>query len=133
MKLVSYTTKNAPHIKPEKKNVAKAFILFRSTGTIQLNMALTRLLNIQEGAKIAFHQDFHYPSDWYISLTDKPHGFKVTMLKTRGCSIQSNQLVGLIATSLSIGKDSPTPPDHFVSKLTDIQRKTCCMSYGLPL
>lgn len=53
MKLITYTTKNAPHIKPENK-VSKAFVIFRQSGIIQLNLALTKLLNIQEGAGSPF-------------------------------------------------------------------------------
>lgn len=83
MRLITYTTKNAPHVKPEKKTTAKAFMIFRSSGIIQLNLALTKLLKIQDGARIALHQDAQYPTDWYVSLTDKPEGFKVTMLKTK--------------------------------------------------
>ena len=113
MRLITYTTKNAPHIKPERKAVAKAYVIFRKSGIIQLNLALTKLMNIQEGARIALHQDAQYPSDWYISLTDKPDGFKVTMLKTKGCTIQSNQLVGLVESSTSVNKDLPTPPRQF--------------------
>lgn len=123
MKLITYTMKNAPHIKPETKAVAKAYVIFRKSGIIQLNLALTKLMNIQEGARIALHQDAQYQSDWYISLTDKPDGFKVTMLKTKGCTIQSNQLVGLVESSTSVNKDLPTPPDNFVSKLSVSQRK----------
>lgn len=123
MKLITYTTKNAPHIKPETKAVAKAFVIFRKSGIIQLNLALTKLLNIQEGARIAFHQDAQYQSDWYISLTDKPEGFKVTMLKTKGCTIQSNQLVGLVETSTSVNKDLPTPPVNSELKLNVSRRK----------
>lgn len=115
MKLITYTTKNAPHIAPDKQKSAKAFITFRANGMITLNLALCKLLNIQEGARISFHQDSQYPSDWYVSLSDKPDGFRVTMLKTRGCTIQSNQLVGLIAASVSIGKDIP-PPSRFALK-----------------
>ena len=122
MKLITYTTKNAPHIKPENK-VSKAFVIFRQSGIIQLNLALTKLLNIQEGARIAFHQDAQYPSDWYISLTDKPEGFKVTMLKTKGCTIQSNQLVGLVESSTSVNKDLPTPPGNSELKLNVSRRK----------
>lgn len=112
MKLITYTTKNAPHVKPEKKTAAKAFMIFRSSGIIQLNLALTKLLKIQDGARIALHQDAQYPSDWYVSLTDKLDGFKVSMLKSKGCTIQSNQLVGLIAASISVNKDNTTPPSH---------------------
>ena len=109
MRLITYTTKNAPHVTPEKKTAAKAFMVFRSSGIIQLNLALTKLLKIQDGARIALHQDAQYPSDWYISLTDKPEGFKVTMLKSKGCTIQSNQLVGLVAASVSVNKDNAAP------------------------
>lgn len=123
MKLITYTMKNAPHIKPETKAVAKAYVIFRKSGIIQLNLALTKLMNIQEGARIALHQDAQYQSDWYISLTDKPDGFKVTMLKKKGCTIQSNQLVGLVESSTSVNKDLPTPPDNFVSKLSVSRRK----------
>ena len=113
MRLITYTTKNAPHIKPEKKNAAKAFMIFRNSGAIQLNSALTKLLNIQEGARIALLQDAQYPSDWYVSLSDKPDGFKVTMLKTKGCTIMSNQLVGLVLASTSASEDASTPPKSF--------------------
>ena len=109
MKLITYTTKNAPHVKPEKKTAAKAFMVFRSSGIIQLNLALTKLLKIQDGARIALHQDAQYPTDWYVSLSDKPEGFKVSMLKTKGCTIQSNQLVGLVAASISVNKDVSAP------------------------
>ena len=123
MRLITYTTKNAPHVKPERKAVAKAYVIFRKSGIIQLNLALTKLMNIQEGARIALHQDAQYPSDWYISLTDKPDGFKVTMLKTKGCTIQSNQLVGLVESSTSVNKDLPTPPDNSELKLNVSRRK----------
>ena len=113
MRLITYTTKNAPHVKLEKKTAAKDFMVFRSSGIIQLNLALTKLLKIQDGARIALHQDAQYPSDWYVSLTDKPEGFKATILKSKGCTIQSNQLVGLVAASVSVNKDSAAPPKSF--------------------
>lgn len=93
-------------------------MVFRSSGIIQLNLALTKLLKIQDGARIALHQDAQYPSDWYVSLTDKPEGFKVTMLKSKGCTIQSNQLVGLVAASVSVNKDSAAPKSFRI----DIER-----------
>lgn len=113
MRLITYTTKNAPHVKPEKKTAAKAFMIFRSSGVIQLNLTLTKLLNIEDGARIVLHQDAQYPSDWYVSLTDKLEGFKVSMMKTKGCTIQSNQLVGLVAASISVDKDVSAPPKSF--------------------
>lgn len=73
-----------------------------------MNMALVQQLRIVDGDRVVLYQDADYPSDWYISRSSNPAAFRVTLSKTRG-SIQSNQLVGLVAAAVGINK-STTPP-----------------------
>lgn len=112
MRLITYTTKNVPHVGAPKKKAA-LFLIFRRSGVIQLNSGATKLLGIQPGARIALHQDAQYPSDWYISLSSDPSGFQVSMLDTRGCVIKSDQLVEAIRRAIGIGKGNAAPPKSF--------------------
>lgn len=113
MRLITYTTKNAPHVGTPRKNRARLFVVFRRSGLVQLNSGATKLLGIQSGARIALHQDAQYPSDWYISLSSDPSGFQVSMLGTRGCVIKSDQLVEAIRRAIGIGKGNAAPPKSF--------------------
>lgn len=113
MRLITYTTKNAPHVGTPRKNRAKLFIVFRRSGLIHLNLGVTKLLGIQQGARIALHQDAQYPSDWYISLSSDLDGFQATMLKRKGCAIKSDQLVETIRRAIGIGKGNAAPPKSF--------------------
>lgn len=113
MRLITYTTKNVPHIGTPRKSQAKLFIIFRRSGLIQLNLGVTKLLGIQQGARIALHQDAQYSSDWYISLSSSLDGFQVSMLSTRGCTIKSDQLVETIRCAIGIGKGNAAPLKSF--------------------
>lgn len=109
MKLITYTTKNAPHVGTPKKSQVRLFIIFRRSGLIHLNLGVTKLLGIQHGARIALHQDTQYPSDWYISLSSGLDGFQVSMLNRSGCTIKSDQLVETIRCAIGIGKGNAAP------------------------
>lgn len=110
MKLIPFTTKNAPH-QAQPRRSSQPWIIFRKSGIIQMNMALVQQLRIVDGDRVVLYQDADYPSDWYISRSSNPAAFRVTLFKTRG-SIQSNQLVGLVAAAIGINK-STTPPQNF--------------------
>lgn len=110
MKLITFTTKNAPH-QAQPRRSSQPWIIFRKSGFIQMNMALVQQLRIVDGDRVVLYQDADYPSDWYISRSSNPAAFRVTLSKTRG-SIQSNQLVGLVAAAIGISK-STTPPPEF--------------------
>lgn len=113
MRLITYTTKNAPHVGTPRKNWARLFVVFRRSGLIHLNLGVTKLLGVQQGARIALHQDAQYPSDWYISLSSGLDGFQATMLKRKGCAIKSDQLVETIRCAIGIGEGNAAPPKSF--------------------
>lgn len=116
MRLITYTTKNAPHVGTPRKNRARLFVVFRRSGLIRLDLGVTKLLGVQQGARIALHQDAQYPSDWYISLSSGLDGFQATMLKRKGCNIKSDQLVETIRCAIGIGEGNAAPPQVIQNK-----------------
>jgi hypothetical protein len=69
-------------------------------GTVFFSVGLVKVMQLEPGDRVLFHQDQENRSDWYIEKTKSIAGFEVKNYKTAGVSaVQSVNLVRLISKS----------------------------------